>query len=77
MTKYKVSLTFSLSTFKRSAYSRAAIGSLIEHGPITINKRLSLPSRILRTVSRPVKTVFNAASDNGSSALSCAGVIKV
>src|SRR5690625_2900073 len=70
-----VSLTFSASALSRRAYSLAASTSWIEQGPITMNRRGSFRSRMLRTVSRPLVTVSRAVSLMGNLRLSSAGGI--
>ena len=52
ITSSRVCSTCAASCRSRPAYSRAATGSWIEHGPTTTNSRGSLRSRIWRTAWR-------------------------
>ncbi|RCM35166.1 hypothetical protein PA171_04334 [Pseudomonas aeruginosa] len=77
ITRNSVSATSAASALRRSAYSWAALMSWMEQGPITTNRRWSLPSRMSRTTWRPWATVCRALSVRGISRLSCSGVIRV
>ena len=74
ITTNSVSRTRSARRARRPAYSSAAAGSWIEHGPITTKRRGSLRSRIARTVARPRATVSAAAGASGTSAWTASGV---
>jgi len=58
------------------AYSIAAAGSWIEHGPTTTNSRSSSPIRIRVVTSRASLTTRAAVALVGRSAISTAGAIK-
>ena len=74
MTMKSVSRTLAAARASRPAYSSAASGSWIEHGPITTKRRGSARSRIARIVERPRATVSAAAGDRGTLALTASGV---
>jgi len=59
---------------RRVAYSWAAAGSWIEHGPSTTNSRGSRRSRMSRSTERPRITVASAAALSGRRDLSWLGV---
>ena len=58
---------------RRRAYSIAAAGSWIEHGPITTARRSSWPCRMRCRAPRASETVSDTWSVQGICAISCAG----
>ena len=76
ITRKNWSATSGASRASRRAYSMAAFGSWMEHGPTTTSRRGSSRRRIRCTVSRPRTTVDAAVSRCGSASFSSRGESK-
>ena len=61
---------------RRRAYSMAALGSWMEHGPITTARRSSRPCRISCRACRAMVTTSDTESSQGNSAMTSAGVLR-
>ena len=76
MKMHRFSLSFSRSSTSRVAYSRAATGSWIEHGPTTTSNRSSSPCTMRVAASRALAMTVEISSVSGSSSMRIAGGIK-
>lgn len=61
---------FSLSDFRRLAYSSAELGSWMEHGPMTMRRRLR-GSRLWRMSAASSRAVITVAFDAEFCGISC------